>query len=375
MDVLKLCIIKPNKSSYSETFIQTHIDLLQGEKHVLYGGDFPLYKPDGSFLISNYFGILIYLFQKRILRKRDISIRNHALVKYLKDNRIAVVLTEYGTVGATVAKACSIAKVPLVIHFHGVDAHRYRLLEEFKPLYEEAFAYAAAIIAVSGDMRDNLIKLGADPGKVHLIPYGVSTDLFQQVRLSAGLHFLTVGRLVDKKAPLTTIAAFSRVVERFPKALLRMVGDGPLLKQAKALVKQLGIQENVTFTGVLQRQAILDLMADTYCYVQHSVTATDGDMEGTPNTILEASAVGLPIISTRHAGIKEVVIEGITGYLVNEYDEQGMARHMISLASSREMAEQLGMAARQHMLQHYHISEQIAKLQSILQQAAQQEPQ
>ncbi|QNL51418.1 glycosyltransferase [Olivibacter sp. SDN3] len=371
MDVFKLCIIKPNKSSYSETFIQTQIDLLQGEKHVLYGGDFPLYKPDGTFLIRRRLGILIYLFQKRLLRKKDIPVRNDALISYLKTNRIAVVLAEYGTVGAMVAKACRAAQVPLVIHFHGVDAHRYRLLDEFKPFYKEAFTYAAAIIAVSGDMRDNLIKLGADPGKVHLIPYGVNTDLFQQVRPSANLHFLSVGRLVEKKAPLTTIAAFDQVVTRFPNAQLRMVGDGPLLKPAKALVKQLGIQENVIFTGVLQRQAILALMSDTYCYVQHSVTAADGDMEGTPNTILEASAVGLPIISTKHAGIKEAVTEGVTGFLVDEYDEQGMADRMIAIASSREMAEKLGEAARQHMLKHYHISEQIAKLQSILQQATQ----
>jgi len=374
MDLLKLCIIKPNKSSYSETFIQTHIEGLSGDKRVLYGGDFPLYKPNGQFLIDSRWKILRYLFEKRILQRRDINIRNQALVRYLQQENIQVVLAEYGTVGATIAKACQLAKVPLVIHFHGVDAHRYALLKTFRTLYRTAFSYASAIIAVSGDMREQLIQMGADPAKVHLIPYGVNTDLFQQVRLSKQLNFLSIGRLVDKKAPLTTIAAFEKVTRQFPDAHLRMVGDGPLQKDAQELVKEMNLSKQVTFTGVLNREAILGLMHDSYCYIQHSVRAEDGDMEGTPNTILEASAVGLPIVSTRHAGIKEAVIDGLTGFLVDEHDLNGMAEKMIEIATSRDLAKKMGTAARQHMLQHYNISQQIAKLDTILKEASKNRP-
>lgn len=370
MNSFKVCIIKPNKSSYSETFIQTQIDLLEGEKHVLYGGNFPLYQPNGKFLISTWLGIAFYLIQKRILKKQNIAIRNKALVNYLQKNQIAVVLAEYGTVGASVAAACSMAHVPLVIHFHGVDAHRYKLLDSFRERYKQAFLYASAIVVVSGDMRNSLISLGSPEEKIELIPYGVNTSLFQQVKLSRDINFLFVGRLVDKKAPLTVISAFAKVAKEFPAAQLRIVGDGPLLQKAQLLVKDLGLEKNVIFTGILSRDKILSLMADTYCYVQHSVTAKDGDMEGTPNTILEASAAGLPVISTRHAGIKEAVIDGTTGFLVNEHDEEAMANKMIQIASSKTLAEQMGNAARAHMLKHYNIVQQITKLNNVLQKAA-----
>lgn len=370
MNSLKLCIIKPNKSSYSETFIQTQIELLRGEKQVLYGGDFPVYQSDGKFLIKSVAGILSYLIQKRLFKKRDIAVRNSALVNYLKAQKINVVLAQYGTVGATITKACAMANVPLVIHFHGVDAHRQRLLNTFKDLYRKAFAYASALIVVSNDMRESLIQLGADANKIHLIPYGVRTDLFKPVRLSTEPHFLSIGRLVEKKAPIITLNAFAKVAQQFPTAHLFLVGDGPLEPAIKTRAKALNIAKQVTFTGVLDRKAIIQLMSNTYAYVQHSVTAKDGDMEGTPNTVLEASAAGLPIVSTRHAGIKEAVIEGVTGFLVDEYDQEAMAQHMLTLATSRPLAEQMGRAAHQHMIKHYDIQQQIAKLNQILLGAA-----
>lgn len=369
MDSFNLCIIKPNKDSYSETFIQSQIDLLAGEKHVLYGGDFPLHKHDGQFLISSWFGILTYLIQKRVLKRRDIPVRNKFLVRYLKEHHIAVVLAQYGTVGASVAKACAMANIPLVIHFHGVDAYRHTLLKTFQALYKQAFAYASALVVVSSDMQKSLISQGAPKGKIRLIPYGVNTSMFKQVRLSARINFLFIGRLVDKKAPLVLISAFAKVAEKIPDAHLRIVGNGPLLNQAQHLVKMLALQEKVTFAGVLTRQEILSTMADTYCYVQHSLTAKDGDKEGTPNSILEASAVGLPIVSTKHAGINEAVIDGITGFLVNEHDDEAMAQRMVQIASSRELAKKMGHAARQHILQHYDIAQQIATLNTVLQQA------
>jgi len=370
MDSLKICIIKPNKSSYSETFIQTQIELLTGEKYVLYGGDFPVYQSDGKFLIRSVTGILWYLILKRLFKKRDIAVRNRDLVSYLKRHKIDVVLAQYGTVGATVAKACTMAEVPLVIHFHGVDAHQYQLLNTFRDLYKKAFAYASALIVVSEDMRESLIQLGADNRKIHLIPYGVRTDLFKPTKLSDEPHFLSIGRLIDKKAPIITLNAFAQVAQQFPTAHLSMVGEGPLAQEARTRVKELGIEKHVTFTGVLDREAIIHLMAHAYGYLQHSVTAKDGDMEGTPNTILEASAAGLPIVSTRHAGIKEAVIEGTTGCLVDEYDQEAMAQCMLNLSSSRHLAIQMGQAAREHILKHYDIRKQIAKLNRILQEVA-----
>lgn len=367
----KLCIIKPNPSTYSETFIQSHIDFLPMEKKILYGGDFPLYKEDGSFLIPSFWGIVSYLFQKRVLKKRDIPVRTKALVSYLRKENIEVVLAEYGTVGAMVADACRLANVPLVIHFHGADAHHHATINEYKDWYRRAFQYASTIIGVSNDMINSLHQLGAPQEKLVWNPYGINTDRFAPAHEEAALNstFLFVGRFVSKKSPQTTIRAFYEVSKRYPESRLVMAGGGPLLEESKALSQELGIDHKVNFAGVLPSEQISVLLRQSCCFVQHSVTPPDGDMEGTPNTILEAAAAGLPVVSTRHAGIKEAVIDGKTGYLVDEYDTAAMTDSMMKILASPAAAMAMGQEGRKHILQHYALPDRIARLNSILEEA------
>jgi colanic acid/amylovoran biosynthesis glycosyltransferase len=101
-------------------------------------------------------------------------------------------------------------------------------------------------------------------------------------------------------------------------------------------------------------------------FVQHSVTAANGDSEGTPVTVLEASSSALPVISTRHAGIKEAVIDGVTGLLGDEYDILNMAKSIMILAASAELAAKLGVAGRAHMAKNYQTNDRIALLDNII---------
>jgi glycosyltransferase involved in cell wall biosynthesis len=362
-----LCIIKPNKSAFSETFIQEHIDRLAGSKKVLYGGAFPVYDEDGNYLIKSRLGLLSYLIQKKIFKKQEIKVRTKALASYLKTNKIDVVFAEYGMVGASVAEACKMAGVPLVIQYHGADVHHKPTVAKYHELYLKAFGYASAFIAVSGDMVATLIKLGAPAGKVFYNSCGVDTAKFVSVDVLNSKHnFLAVGRFVNKKAPLTTIKAFKIVAGQVPNAHLWMVGSGPLLEAAQRLAGSYGLTYQVTFTGVLPSQQIIELMKQMRCFVQHSVTAKDGDMEGTPVTILEAAASGLPIVSTAHAGIKEAVVDGVSGFLVAEHDVKAMAEKMIFLVSSPQFAAQMGKAGREHMINNYELNERITTIDGII---------
>lgn len=367
-DNYNLCIIKPNKLSFSETFVQAHIDLLAGNKKVIYGGSFPLYDHEDSHLIKSKIGLLSYLVQKKIFKKNNIKIRTRALVNYLKKQNINVVLAEYGMVGAMVTEACSLANIPLVIHYHGADVHHRNTVARYLPFYKRSFEYASALVAVSGDMVTALKKLGAPAGKLILNPYGVDTHKFSKVNVgSSGLNFLAVGRFVEKKSPKSVVKAFKIVTSQFPEARLWMVGTGPLFEETKNFADKLGMADKITFPGILSAKQIHELMQQSRCFVQHSVTAADGDMEGTPNTILEASASGLPVVSTLHAGIKEAVIDGVTGFLTAEHDIEGMAKGMIALAASAELAEKMGNAAHKHMLANYNITKRIAQLNKIIQ--------
>ncbi|RYE27368.1 MAG: glycosyltransferase, partial [Sphingobacteriaceae bacterium] len=271
-------------------------------------------------------------------------------------------------VGAMVTAACKQANIPLIIQFHGADAHQQKTVQTYLPFYKKAFAYADAIVTVSQDMLDTLIRLGASKEKIFLNPCGVDTQLFSQIDISQSPpNFLSVGRFVAKKSPQSVVKAFKIVSDQIVNAHLWMVGDGPLFKETKQLAEMLLLQDKITFTGVLASEEIIELMKNMRCFVQHSVTAVDGDMEGTPVTILEAASSGLPIISTKHAGIKQAVIDGKTGFLVDEHNISLMAERMIEIASSTELAVQFGKAARKHMIENYAIENQIDNLDRIIQ--------
>jgi len=365
-----LCIIKPNKSAFSETFIQEHIDRLAGNKYVLCGGAFPVYDDEGKFLIRSKLGILNYLIQKRIFKRQTINIRTQALKNYLLQKKIDAVFAEYGMVGSMVTEACILADVPLVIHFHGADVFFKPNIDAFIDLYKKAFKYASALIAVSADMVNELVKLGAPADKIYNASCGVDTDAFPLLDISdSAPNFLAVGRFVEKKSPITLVKSFALVIREFPDAKLWMAGDGPLYNQTQQLISKLQLEDYITLTGILTSVQIKDLMKNTRCFVQHSVTAASGDSEGTPVTVLEASSSGLPVVSTRHGGIKEAVIEGVTGFLSDEYDEKAMATNMIKIAQSSDLAVKMGKAGREHMKTAYNIKDRITLLNSLIQQS------
>lgn len=370
MESYNLCIIKPNKSSFSETFVNEHISRLNGNKKVLYGGAFPVYDDKDDYLIKSKIGLLSYLIQKRVFNKKNIPVRTNALVAYLKTNKIDVVFTEYGTVGSMVTYACKIANVPLVIHFHGADAFHQKTVNDYLPYYKKAFDYASAIIAVSLDMVEQLVKLGAPRHKIFFVSCGVDVVKFASVNLTHQNNFISVGRFVEKKSPLTVIKAFNLVVNKLPDCKLRMVGNGPLFKQTQALIKALNLEDKITLTGIVNQQEIKKLLENSKCFVQHSVTAKDGDKEGTPVSVLEAAASALPIVSTKHGGINDAVINNVSGFLVNEYAIDEMANKMIKIAlASQQTLIDMGKAGRKHIIENYSIDKQIQKLDAVIAQS------
>jgi glycosyltransferase involved in cell wall biosynthesis len=122
----------------------------------------------------------------------------------------------------------------------------------------------------------------------------------------------------------------------------------------------------VTFLGSQTPEVVQQEMRNARCFVQHSIQAPSGDCEGTPVGLLEAGATGLPVVSTRHAGIPDVVLEGETGFLVDEGDTEGMAAHMLRIAQDPELAARLGAASRQRIENHFSIERSISGLWHII---------
>ena len=289
--------------------------------------------------------------------------------RFLRKNDVRIVLAEYGSTGAEVLEMCQELQIPLVVHFHGSDAYSKENLRNYREVYKRMFVYSSAIIAVSRHMVAQLAGLGAPEEKIVYNPYGVEVAKFKQTSPAAlPRQVVAVGRFVEKKAPYLTILAFKKVLGRIPEAKLAMVGSGGLHDVCRQLIRSLHMEHAVDLKGVMDHDQVASLMQQSRVFVQHSLVPMSGDSEGTPVSVIEASASALPIVSTRHAGIIDAVIEGKTGFLVDEGDIDGMAEHLCQLLENREMAAEMGRQGREHISQNFTGEVSLKRLKDLLDQ-------
>ncbi|MFC1792147.1 glycosyltransferase [Planctomycetota bacterium] len=365
---MKICNIQTNPQAYSETFIREKIKRIPVEVTVVYGREGgPIFSANGKPLVPIYAKILSSFIAKifSVSLKRVYGIiwrflperfRDRTLAAYLKRNKFDVVLVEYGMTGLGVMNACERANIPFIVHFHGYDAYSRRYLKRYSESYRLMFKKAAAIIAVSKDMVEQLISLGAVREKISYIPSGADPDLFADATPGkSGPIFVSVGRFVDKKAHYLTLLAFKKVNERFPHAKIIFAGDGPFLEICKEIANAYGLNGSVTFLGSVSHEKVAEIMRMARAFVLHCITPDSGNSEGTPNVIMEASAMGLPIVSTKHAGIMDVVVHGETGFLVAERDVDAMAEYMAKLLENPKQAEKMGQEGRERIKQYFTI--------------------
>lgn len=290
------------------------------------------------------------------------------LLRFLEHHQVDVVLAEYldrwhrfvGPVQDTGAR--------FFAHAHGYDVST-ALDHGWSTRYSD-YAAAEGVITMSEFSRRRLIEeVDLLPSAIHVIPYGVDVpDEFPDpVAGGAAVQCLAVGRMVPKKAPLTTIRAFALAAGADRRLRLDVVGDGPLLGTAQALVDELGMGDRIRLLGARPSHFVGSLMATSQVFLQHSVTAPDGDQEGLPVAILEAMAAGLAVVASRHAGIPEAVVDAKTGALVEEHDVDGMARAIAAVTGDPVVLRELGLNGWRRAHERFSSERELASLRALLQ--------
>ena len=361
---LNIALFSPNKNPYSETFIQAHKNFLRGNVFYYYG--------IGENIALEKYPPLVKQFKRYILKaikiilKKDNSfLLEQILTKSLKKNDIDVVLVEYGIHAHHILPAIEKTKLPLIVHFHGFDATVREIIKEHNN-YKEVFKYASKVIAVSRAMEQQLLDLGCSRDKLVYNANAAQVE-FQELKPKFSKEqFVFVGRFTNKKAPYYAILAFKNVLKKYPKAKLFMCGDGPLFEMCKNLVKHYKLENSVIFLGVISSKELRKLLSESLGYIQHSITASNGDMEGMPISVLEASAAGLPVVSTYHAGISDVIEHGVTGLLSEEHDVLNMEQNLIKLLDNVEYARKLGLAGKERVKSYFSLDRHINGIQHLL---------
>jgi glycosyltransferase involved in cell wall biosynthesis len=292
------------------------------------------------------------------------------LIKSFYKNKIDIVFAEYGTTGADMVPICKECRLPLVSIFHGYDATTKWIIEKYKEKYQILFDYASTIIAVSDKMKDRLIEMGCSPSKIIKSTYGPNNLFLDlQPNYSEQKSFVAIGRFVNKKAPYYTILAIRKVVEKYPDFKLYFAGDGELHETIHNLIRYFKLENNIELLGIITPKEFASLLTKVSGFLQHSITALNGDMEGTPVSVLEASGAGIPVIATMHAGIPEVIIDGKTGFLVPEHDVDGMAIQIIKLIENPELVKIMGLLGKNNVSINFPIEKHLMAIKQALEEA------
>ncbi len=291
--------------------------------------------------------------RKSLKRSRLLPISAERSIQSIHQKQpINFIHAHFGPNGIAITDLAKKLRIPLMVSFHGYDASQLLLDEEYKKELLSMMEYASLITVCAAKMKQDLVS-ATNPTfsqKVRVIHYGVDIAHIEQIPYvknnGDAFTIIHAGRLTPKKGVLDLIKVFHQVQLQLAntKLHLEIVGSGEELSKANQLVRDLGLSDNVTFFGALPHEALLSRVKAADLFVLNSRVSPSGDSEGFPNSILEAMAAKTAVISTRHAGIPEVVIHNETGLLVDEFDNNHLKESIMSLIGSETI--RLGLVER-----------------------------
>ncbi len=266
------------------------------------------------------------------------------------------------------------SSVPVVVSFHGADA----MVDMDKPAYRKAtqrmLELARLVLVRSESLAERIEELGCPRSKIRIHRTGIPLERFpyqeRPYPARGEWRFLQASRLIPKKGLYTTLRAFATFAREYPRATLTIAGEGPMQDELKSLANKLGIGLQVEFAGFLSQDALREAFYQAHAFVHPSEIGYDGNQEGVPNSMLEAMSTGLPVLATRHGGIPEAVDDGISGFLVEERDAQGLAKAMLRLAQDDDCYYAMGKAASESVAQRFELRRQVAALEAFYAEAA-----
>lgn len=275
----------------------------------------------------------------------------------------------YGDLALRYAFLARALRVPFIVSFYGWDCSSFPRERE-AGVYDPLWVRADAVTALSRAMRRRLETLGCPARLAQVQRIGVDPEVFsfrERLPRPTGepVQLLTVARLVEKKGIEIGLRAVAALGRSSPALSYRIIGEGPLRAELEGLSRSLGLGERVQFCGGATELAVREAMDRADLFLLPSLTAADGDQEGTPTVLMEAASCGLPVLSTHHSGIPEVVLNGETGVLVPEGDVAALAEGLRDLLARPKEWAALGRAGRRHVEAHFDVRKLSESLEEI----------
>ena len=293
-------------------------------------------------------------------------------LRLLGPGQPALIHAHFGIEGVSALGLAMHLKIPLVTTFHGFDAtlKTHAMLSSpawFRyPLLRGRLAREGRLfLCASSFIRQRLLEAGFPESRTHTHYIGVDCrNIRPRGHLEEQLRILHVARLVEVKGTRYLLRAFARVARTHDAVRLLIIGDGPLRRPLRALAASLGVGDRVEFLGALPHAEVLSSMRKAAMLVLPGIRTATGREEGLGMVLLEAAATGVPIIGSRVGGIPECIVDGKTGFLVPERDEETLARRMAELLEDPVRRHSMGAAGRALVEDRFDIDRQTAALEN-----------
>jgi len=291
------------------------------------------------------------------------------IVRTFRKRRIRLIHARFGNAGVSLLRAKRRLRIPMLTSFHGFDLPTKR--DPRKPYHRKLpmlFRYGEKFTVPSRHMKRKLIRWGCPRRKIKIMYSGIDLEKFAFVEREPKTEDVTivgVGRLHKKKGFKYLVKAFRKVLKSHPTSRLVIVGEGEEERRLKRLIRKSGLRKRVRLRGHVRHDKLTDLLRSADIFCLPSLTTKEGNQEGIPNSIKEAMATGLPIVSTKHGGIPELVENGKEGYLVPEKDVNRLAKKLNALIERPGLREEMGRNGRAKVERRFDAVKQVKRLEGI----------
>lgn len=288
----------------------------------------------------------------------------------IKKEQAKLIHAHFGPEGVEMLGIKKRLRLPLVTTFYGFDMSMLARDKKWQKAYETLFKEGDLFFVEGDHMRQCLIKLGCPAAKLRIqhIAIDVSKYKYQEHRLKAKdekIIILFCGRFIEKKGLIYALKAVKLAHEKFPNLEFRIFGDGKLRPGIEDFIKEQNMLDYVILLGFQPHNVLLEELGKSDILLQPSVLAQNGDSEGgAPTILLEAQASGMPVVSTYHADIPEVVIDFESGFLVPERNSEELAEKIKSLIADPDLCQGMGRRGRRHVEENYNIRNEVVRLES-----------
>lgn len=298
------------------------------------------------------------------------------LTRLAKKEHIELLHSHFGNMGWFGLKAARRLNIPHIVTFYGLDVdHLPKQDAKWLNRYAQLFDSADAILCVGSHMADRIIRRGCAASKVRVHRLGVDLKSipFHPRTKSGGeaLKVLIASSFREKKGIPYALEALGEL-KKIVNLEITVIGDAdtdPRSKDEKRkilnVIAKYGLERNIRLLGYRTHTEMFEEAYKHHIFLSPSIHAADGDAEGAPVSIVEMAASGMPVVSTFHCDIPEIIEHGVSGLLAPERDVDALFKHLNWLAKNPEQWLRLSSAARKHIETNYNMPVQAEKLASI----------